>query len=387
MGRSEDPFYDALDAIEDVDIVAEEDSEEKKDTLTEDPTGEEREAPQEDNQDQDPDSNDDDSGEEATDGEEEESPEPADEPQDETEADTEAGDKEEGEGEDDPEPEIEIDGKRYTRSQIAKELEARGLRQEDYTRKTQEAAQERARLAAEREARESLIDEMVKHEQMQEFIADHPAAIKYLLKHPDATRKLLANTSELQKFVEDYEAISANPRLAERFSRNEQDPAVQAELEAERTQRYATYVGSSVDGAIDYVLNEMPDAGVAREDIENHLRSLVGMPAEVNDKNAKEVVTGFQRLHALMFVRDQEGREVIDPRIVRDYVASRKQVNDKKKDSKERKAQDHNSKVDAALKAAGEQKPGVLSGASPGTNEEKVAKFDSFEEVYQNIMS
>jgi len=234
-----------------------------------------------------------------------------------------------------------IDGEEVTLEEL-REWRQNGLRQSDYTRKTQEAAA--VRKAA--EAKEALVAEIVADDVMSQFIAAHPKALLGLIQDPENTRTLLGNAEEVQALWDDYELIADNPRLAERFHGKPEDAeeALASQREAENIAALANHLDSQVD--------EIAKGfeGVDAEEVRSYVLSLGRVPTGEN-ADPEEVRAAFGRLFSLFYVQDREsGNYDLDDKLIRSRFEQLAAATTTAAATKDQTATEHNAEVDAKLK-------------------------------------
>ena len=250
-----------------------------------------------------------------------------------------------------------------------------GLRQADYTRKTQEVSETRKQY----EANLKLTEEIVADDAMGSFISAHPAVLPKLLADPENTRAILGDAEEIQALWDDYELISNNPRLAERFHGKDEgaEEALANKREAENIQAIATYLDQRVgDIAKEY---EGVDADKVREYVLNLGRVPVGDnvdPAEVKD--------AFGRLFSLMFVQDESGSYDLDETLIRSRYEQLASAHKAAASSSSSEADEHNKSVDAKL--ADSAPPASKGGSGAGPERESLPKADSLNSVIHDLM-
>jgi len=269
---------------------------------------------------------------------------------------------------------IELDGEQVTLDQV-REWRRDGLRQSDYTRKTQEAAQ--VRKAA--EDRDALLAEVVADESMKEFVRAHPEVLPKLLNDAENTRELLGKPAEVQALWDDYALIADNPRLAERF--NAEDPKAQEALVAQRTADNVMAVANALDERVDQIAKEYE--GVDADAVKDFVLKLGRVPSGENvDPNA--VVDAFGRLYTLMFVEDNDGLD-IDESLIRGHFESLKAVGASSAQAEAAEADDHNAQVDAKLKDT-PAAPATPAGDAPAPTRGVVEDAKDVNEVIHGLL-
>jgi hypothetical protein len=260
-------------------------------------------------------------------------------------AEGEAGEKDTSEDKSPPSKEgepaklIEIDGKEYTLEEV-REMRDNGLRQSDYTRKAQEAA--KIRKAA--EERDALVAQIVADEAMKQMVAAHPEMLPHLLRDPENTKALLGHPEQVQALWDDYEVIATNPRLAERFTK--QDPAAEDALAEARYIENINAVAMALDGAVDQMAKDF--AGVDPDEVKSYILSLGGMP-DVENPDKRDVAKAFERMFSLFFVQDGDAVRLEDRLIKARFKELHANV-EAAKTAKESDAAAHNAEVDTKLK-------------------------------------
>ena len=246
---------------------------------------------------------------------EESAPEPTPEEQP-TEAEAAAEDPpDEGQPEPTPDPEFEIDGEKYSLDQI-KAWRARGLRQADYTRKTQELAQQRQNLASQRD----LANDVANDPHMKELLRVHPELFPNLLSDPQYTRSILGDKQKIKQLWEDYAPIADNPRLRSHFLRSHEQ-ADQAAQEYEKAANFMRFVAERVTTDINQAITEGKFEGMDPNEVREHVLRASGMdPNIVNEgMTPQEFVqryqAGFQQLFRDNYITDQQGNIVPNGRI------------------------------------------------------------------------
>lgn len=295
-------------------------------------------------------------------------------------------DDESGREEDAEDPMVLLpDGSKVPYSTI-QEWRNSGLRRDDYSRKTAEAAQTRKQAEALVQDVRTLSGEIARDPHMQRFLSAHPEAIEYLMAEPEATRALLGNKEGVEKFWGQYEVLLDNPELAEQLERRNEVPA---EVDFQTQFRSAVAVGHGLNYVIEQIGAEFE--GVPQDQVARHLLELGGMrelPEGVDQETAQtEFVLAMARLHNMLFSYDAEGNPSVNTRLIRDryeYLSGRQRD---KTDTERKKAEEHNRKVDEQLKAGDGRPPATPSGGSPGTNPERLPDYGSLSDVLSDIMA
>lgn len=248
---------------------------------------------------------------------------------------------------------IDLDGEKVTLEQI-RAWRNDGLRQADYTRKTQEAAEQRRRL----EERDALVAEIVADEAMSEFVSAHPKVLKSLLADPESTRAILGKPEEVTALWEDYELIADNPRLADRFG-NQPDQASEV-LAQQRYEENVMAIANALDTTVDYIAAQY--SGVDADAVKDYVLSLGGMP-EGDNVDPAEVGRAFERMFALFFVQDGEGGLAVDDRLIQSRFKELQSAAELREQREANAAEDHNKAVDAAL--SDKTPPATRGGKAP----------------------
>lgn len=227
----------------------------------------------------------------------------------EAEADVEeADDQPEDEAEDDAEPEddddgedlYEVEGETFTLSEL-KEWKESGLRQSDYTKKTQQLAKDREALAKEREAFQSEQQQVAQQLQQQSAQLQDQLATFAIEQLPQPKRSDYKTT-------DDY--IAARERYDEQQERKQQAAEAYRALQAEQAQQQNQQeIGKALqyfpdwnqdevwNEALDGMTKAVSDFGISQEEIlaaglSDHrmfriLQSYADLKAQVGDQEAK----------------------------------------------------------------------------------------------------
>lgn len=308
--------------------------------------------------------------------------------EDDDEAQTE-GDDEASEDEDDEDSSetVIVDGKEIPIDQV-REWRDGAMRQADYTRKTQELAEERRRLEGVTKARDELISDIVSSQPMNEFLGAHPEVLEHLLQDPEATRELIKNPQKIKSFWEDYELILERPHLAGKLAGEEREDAqeeVSEELQAERTWKATLDVMAGLKGAVEQVGQEYK--GVDTEQVEDWLLRLGGLdPDNAQEATPQQIVGAAQTLYQTLFRQTRNGL-MIDPTLIRDRFEIYKGRTTKKKDEEKKAAEEHNRKVDEALESQAEKSPPVSKGGkAPTASPKEVEMPDDFRGALDDLL-
>ena len=269
---------------------------------------------------------------------------------------------------------ITIDGEEVTLEQV-REWRKDGLRQSDYTRKTQETAATKAAL----EARDRLAADIVGDESFSQFLAANPQALPGLLADPENTRALLGNPEEVQALWDDYDLIKDNPRLAERFHGKPED--AQEKLESQREADNIQAIANYLDTQVDEIAKGFE--GVEADEVRDYVLKLGRVPVGDNvDPN--EVVSGFGRLFTLMFVEGEDGNYALDETLIRNRFEQLSTAAATAASSTDEDADEHNAEVDAKLKDAGP--PASKGGDAPAPGKEKLEPAKDLNEVIHGLL-
>lgn len=310
-----------------------------------------------------------------------------DEDEEEVQSDEPEGEDEDEESEEDAEdsddepeePTVEIDGEQVPVSQVRAWRDG-NLRQEDYTRKTQDLATRAKALEKERQEMQSLADSIAGDKFLQKFLAAHPEAISHLMAEPQGTKALLGNADAVNQFWQEYEVLLDNPGIASKLAHTGQKPP---EVEEEAQVRSAVAVAGALKYAVEEVGKQYPD--VDREAVENYLLELGGVDPQNPPQDKRGVIQSMARLYQLMFMVDGD-QTYVNPRLIRDRFEALAAASEKHKKTADKKAEEHNKKVDAALKETDDQPPKTPKGKSPAPSREEEPMPGDFRSALDDIL-
>lgn len=323
------------------------------------------------------------------------------------------------------------DGKRFTiadlrdpakYAEFETEREKALLRQDKFTQRTQETAEQRRQLEAEREtirrgfqtlqAGMGLLPAIVADEDMTRIVREfgnvkigRETLFERLLLRPNETRGILASAELKERLWDRMEYLRNNPAEAERIARAEeaehQNAGLQAEIEAVQHDTGLGYLAVAIEKEVENLAAEFP--GVEAEEVERAILELGGLSPEilsggdVTPEVQNRIRRGFEKL-ALMFLdADEEGKGYVRPEMIRREFqrlqklapARDEQGRFAKEDAKPaapaptKKQDEHNAAVKAALDDAPPPPP---SGAAPGAEEEDSASQPkSYKELRQKM--
>jgi hypothetical protein len=303
--------------------------------------------------------------------------------------DTEAGQDEESEPEEGDEAEdadtsdesddegdqtFEIDGETYTRAQLL-EWRDNGLRQADYTRKTQNLAAEREKV----ESTVGLADEIAKDPAMKEFVRAHPEVMPKLLRDPKNTRAILGNADEVQKLWDRYELVQNDPELAERLVAGRTTDEDEAEAALAMRVENAGLIANHLDEVGKQIASEFE--GVEWDDLGPQILQMARFPE--NPKAAPmETLEALERMYHIAFKTDAEGNSYADPEFLRAQFKQAQASASRKKTKADSEADKHNAAVDEALK---EDAPPATKGGTPPAPEAERLSEASFDEIMAEL--
>jgi hypothetical protein len=241
------------------------------------------------------------------------------------------------------------------------------LRHSDYTRKTQELAQQANQIQGLVQRGEKLVSDLFKSEEARGFLEEHPEALTMLLNNPDQTEALLANPEAFTHFWQQYDLISQDPNLAQALvDRSQSQHAVQ-QLELMQQSQAVARLGRDVAAQIEAVGKEFE--GIDGNDVASYVLSLVGLtPANVAQAVQNPLLVGpqFGQLYQLLVRRDPStGQEFIDTSVIKDRYTLLKQQADAEAAKAAAQAEQHNKAVQSTL----EETPVTPTpdGEAPGT--------------------
>lgn len=291
-------------------------------------------------------------------------------------------DTEADEGDEPTVPEtVEIDGEEVPFEEVRDGY----MRQQDYTRKTQELAREREEVQQTIEEQQTLVRDINSHEGMRQFVSEHPEAMQYLLARPEETRELMQSPSKLEAFKEDYEILQESPELAEAYARAGDGERAQEQLEMERTVRNATQFANTLDARIDELAESEEYADVLEEDdVDAVKRRVLEIGGFDEESPPEEVLRGVNKLAGIFVAPDGES---LDMSLVKDRFDAIKARREAERQSEEEKAADHNEQVDAELEEQEERPPASPEGDGPAPEPETIPERESFHDVLDGITS
>lgn len=276
--------------------------------------------------------------------------------------------------EEDPEYEVEIDGEKQTVK--LSELRQGYLRRADYTQKTQSLAERERQVESSASEVTQLVSDIGSDKDMSEFLRAHPEALKFLVQDPTSTRALLGNPEAIEEFWQDFEVISANPRIAERLTKGDSQA-----MEQEKVAQGVSYVANNLQYAVNTVAERYPDAD--KEAVSAYVLELGGI---TKDASPEQLVAGFNRLRNIFFVNTPEG-ERIDSQLIADRFES---LSVKDRASEERaavEAETHNKQVDLELQREKDAPPATPDGDStPAAAAPKVKSYEQFQDAIADIL-
>lgn len=243
------------------------------------------------------------------------------------------------------------------------------LRQSDYTRKTQQVAQQAQQLQTLVERGTKLVEGLFKSEIARGFLEEHPDALNVLLNNPDQTEALLQQPEAFQKFWEQYDLIQQDPNLAQALVDRQQSQQAVQQLEMMQRAQAVSRLGRDVAAQIEAVGKEFE--GVDGNQVANYVLSLVGLtPQHMAQavQNPLLVEQQMAQLYGLLVRRDPNtGQEFIDTSVIKDRYSLLKAQADAKAAQAAAKAQQHNEAVQDTM---GEDSvPPSPDGDAPGVGQ------------------
>jgi hypothetical protein len=286
------------------------------------------------------------------------------------------------EGEEESKEEVEEDLYELpTGEKVPVEELVRGyLRQNDYTRKAQTLAQQRQATEERVSGLTSLVQETVKDPTMKEFLASHPEAMGYLIENPDATRALLGRETEIKKFWREFEIISEDPEIAERFLKRPEQTVKQVDHRVQFNQ--AVQFAKTFDDTVAEVVKEFE--GVEADEVSAHFGQLIG--AEPNaGLGAREFIGAMERLWNVSVAAGKDGRPAFRRDIIKREAQRLADLAAARKNDTLSKTQKHNEAVDAALRKESAPPATPGGGTSPAPAEEKQPQYESLSEILADL--
>jgi hypothetical protein len=304
--------------------------------------------------------------------------------------DKDEAESEEKDGEKEAEPTFEIDGETYTLSQL-REMRDSGLRLEDYTRKTMDAAKERKEFLEQQRSRESLASDIAEDAGLQQFLAARPEALANLMAKPESTRKLLGNPKAVQEFWADYDIIKKNPRLAEIVAKDDAD---ESEIDAELRRAQEVESMNTIVGTLEQFVGQISEHELYKDlgedaamDVLRYIAGLSGVPENPTHEQQFE---GVSKLFKLFFHQQEDGEWSIDHRLIQGEFERIKDTKNavateqKKDEPKENEIDEHNKRVDQQLNDE-ERPPKTPDGQPPATEQEAPNIPDSFHGILREL--
>jgi hypothetical protein len=265
------------------------------------------------------------------------------------------------------------------------ELRRRGLRQADYTRKTQGLAETARQLEAQYQGAMGLAQEILVSENMQAFLQACPEMLPRLMRDPASTRELLQNPSKLQQFWDEYEVVKQSPALQKKLlegSPQQVQPEIQQQAADAQLARGVLYVASGLEKAVDHVAQEYE--GVEPNEVKQWVLGLVG--AE-NLTTREDTAIAFNRLYQMFF--DPATGQVANLTMIKDrfeFLKSKLPAPEPEKEgSVEEQVEEHNKQVDKALEDAKGRPPATPEGDAPAPEPEKPKEFKSWRQAMDSI--
>lgn len=264
------------------------------------------------------------------------------------------------------------------------ELRKGYLRQSDYTQKTQQLAEQRKQTEQARQETRQLVRDLNADSDMREFLSEHPEAMEFMLEDPEGARRLLRDKSEFDAFVNDYEVLQENPRLAEAYLKSDDEQTARQQLQQERVKQNIMQFVNELDAGINQIAQheEFADA-IEDEDVEavrEHVMDLAGFGP---DSEPEEIVQGVERLASIFLTPD--GRQ-LDMGLVIDRFENIKARKDRESSKEDQKAEEHNKQVDAELEEQKDRPPSTPEGeGGPAAEAEKVPERKNFREVLGSL--
>lgn len=211
----------------------------------------------------------------------------------------------------------EIDGEFVA----ADDLRAGYLRTGDYTRKTQQLAEQSRRLEEQRAEESRLTGEILASEDLAAYVAEQPDRLRTLLDHPDQTRRLLRDPETVRRMRESAAAIEADPILRERVDSiaetERAQAALQPQLDESRERMLVGEAAGHVTERLKVVTEEIAAAypGVDPSKVRERMFTLCGGKNEPF-RNIEEMRSVFSSLHQVYMGGSPEvspaGRQLIE---------------------------------------------------------------------------
>lgn len=249
------------------------------------------------------------------------------------------------------------------------ELRQGNLRQDDYTRKTQQLSQQNQQVQQFVDQGVGLVKKLMANETAQGFLAEHPEALDILLNNPAQTEQLLANPEGLEQFWQQYDLIAQDPNLAQALVDRSQNQQAVQQLDRMTRAQAVSRLGRDVAAQIEAVGSEFE--GVDGNQVADYVLSLVGLTPEHMAQavqNPVLVENQFAQLYGLFVRRDpQTGQEYMDTSVIRDRYTLLKQQVDKTAAEVAAKAATHNEAVGEKL--TDENVPASPAGGAPGVGQ------------------
>lgn len=260
------------------------------------------------------------------------------------------------------------------------ELRKSYFRQSDYTRKTQELAKEREQAEQARQETRELVRDLNADRGMREFLGEHPEAMEFLLEDPEGARRLLRDQDEFEAFVNDYEVLQQNPRLAEAYLKTDDEDSARQRLEQERVKQNVMNFVNELDAGIQQIAEHEEFADVIEEEdveqVRQHVMELGGFDRE---SSPEEIMQGVNRLANIFLTPD--GTQ-LDMGLVIDRFEVMAERRARESDKKDQKAEEHNEQVDAELEEQKNRPPSTPEGDSgPAPEAETTEPRKDFREV------
>lgn len=243
------------------------------------------------------------------------------------------------------------------------------LRQSDYTRKTQQIAQQAQQVQMLVQRGTQLVEGLFRSEIARGFLEEHPDALNVLLNNPDQTEALLQQPEAFQKFWEQYDLIQQDPNLAQALVDRQQSQQAVQQLEMMQRAQAVSRLGRDVAAQIEAVGQEFE--GVDGNQVANYVLSLVGLtPQHMAQamQNPLLVEQQMSQLYGLLVRRDPAtGQEYIDTSVIKDRYSLLKAQTDAKAAKAAAEAKKHNEAVSG--KMGEDDLPPSPDGDAPGTGQ------------------
>ena len=253
------------------------------------------------------------------------------------------------------------------------------LRQDDYTRRTQELARQRQEIQAQQQVyqqREQLQTDILADQDMRELLSEYPQMMRVLVAQHDKTRSILGNTAEIEKLRNQFEAVKDHPEIVEQLASQADRETEQRELQRYRETESSNQWISRVNEMVEMVGKEYE--GVNAHEVGRYLVQLARFPADPTADH-DGTVSAVARLAEQHFFTDSQGRTQFDDRIVRGEFKRLAQIRDLTAQQEQGRQEQHNQAVDAALANQQETKPPVspaeTTAPSPESDWEKISKL------------